>query len=385
MLRIMNLNKTQTFNHSSNGTENLMPGDFCASDGITQTSNVNTVAVQVVLSSCLFFVSALGNGLLCFLLARFKHLRTVANIPVADLAVVDLLNIIINGALFVCSVLLSFDTFRGRLIAWLVSTLHVFFAFLTLTTMFMMMMDRFLAIQFPFKYRAIKTKKKVLVIIFIKWLLSLVAVLAVFVPLYKVDLGECLVIDYRVAYGEELGFKIGRYFLGPPVLLGSICVYVISRRSLKSNNSNLPAGSSSQRSSDQRTKKALNTIVITLLIFCFSYIPSFFIGANTFRLLQSRRWRLFVLYFLLFIPSALNPFVYLGRVQCFQVIIRQYWQNCFCQNRVNIEAREASASENNLQEHAHSLKRTKHTSEKRGFVMNIVDVEEQPHLSTEQN
>ena len=96
----MNSNKSTTLS-SFNETGKLIPGADSCSSGETQTPNVSTIAVHLLLASSLFLASILGNGFMCFLLARFKQLQTVSNFLLVDLAVVNLLSVGINGPLFV--------------------------------------------------------------------------------------------------------------------------------------------------------------------------------------------------------------------------------------------------------------------------------------------
>lgn len=360
-----------------NNSIHPIPGNSSSSDDETQPANVITIAVQLFLSTCLFLVSILGNSLICFLLARFKSLRNVHNILVVDLVVVDLLNVVINGPLFVCYVVLDLDSFRGRLTAWVVSTLHVLFAYLTLTTMFLMMIERFLAIQFPFKYRVGKTKQKTLVAVLIKWLLSAVAVLSVYVPLYEINLGKRSVREYRTAY-SEISPIVGRY-LSPPILLASVFLYFFTRRALKVQDSRLRVSGLAMSAVDKlklanrKKSKGLNTILIIIIIFCISYVPTMFRSAFSFGARGSAmQWLVFVLCSSLFLPSALNSLVYFGRVENFQTAVKRLWKD-ICENDVGSREPRTQLAKN------HVIRRQSRprdqASERRRFVVDKGEIE----------
>lgn len=292
------------------------------SDEASQRRDPYIIAAQASISVVLLTVSSFANGLVFFLLVRFKTLQTAHNILVADLAVVDLLNIVINVPLFVCYAVLDLDVFQGRLTAWLLSTLHVLFAYLTLTTMFMMMTDRFMAIRFPFSYRHIKTKKRILVAIFVKWLLSFVAVFSVYGPLYNVNLGDSPVLEYRMTYNRESNAAIPR-ILAPLVLLGSVFLYLFSWYTLKRHaRVNLPRAQ--HRTGRKRKEKAINTILFIIILFCASFVPEILRSTRPLELVgKAKQWLLFGLSFLIFLPSAVNPFVYFRRVERFRLALKQ--------------------------------------------------------------
>lgn len=327
----MNSNKSTTLS-SFNETGKLIPGADSCSSGETQTPNVSTIAVHLLLASSLFLVSILGNGFMCFLLARFKQLQTVSNFLLVDLAVVNLLSVGINGPLFVCYVVLDLDALRGRLVAWFVSTLHVFFAFLTLITMFLMLIHRFLAIRFPLKYRAMKTKQNVLITIAVKWLLNFIIVLSVYVPLLKIDLGTCgSVIEYRESYANESHQVILRVFT-PLVLLGIIVLFLLSWRAFgqksRENGQIHPTLLANlQTITKRRNQVALKTILITVVIFCISYVPVVLRSVHSLGMQGgAKKWLLFVLSLLLFLPNAIDPFIYFARVANFRSAIKQLYQ-----------------------------------------------------------
>ena len=55
-----------------------------------------------------------GNGLILVVIARFKSFRTVPNTLLANLAVVDMLNAVINTPIYTMSFILEAGWFRGQ-------------------------------------------------------------------------------------------------------------------------------------------------------------------------------------------------------------------------------------------------------------------------------
>ena len=293
-----------------------------------------SMGAQIVVSFLLLAVASGANGLLLGLLARFKALQTTSNVLIVDLAVVDLLNVLINVPLFMCYGVMDLEVFRGKLISWFVGTLHVLFAYLTLTTMCLMMMHRFLAIRFPVYYQAKKTRTRVLMAILVKWLLSVITVIGVYAYLFKIDLGNSPVEEYRASYNKESKAVIPRIF-APAILVVSICLYMVCRRTLKATSRNL------QRIQDSAVEKgkqkAINTILIVVVIFCASYVPEILRSSFPLGLAgKHRQWLQFALNVVLFLPSTINPFIYFVRVTSF----RRAFKGLFARSRVGGHADE---------------------------------------------
>ena len=63
---------------------------------------------------------------------RFKKLRTVPNLFIANMAMIDLLNAVINMPLYILyDVLQVLSTMRGKAIAFTITALHVLFSHLS--------------------------------------------------------------------------------------------------------------------------------------------------------------------------------------------------------------------------------------------------------------
>ena len=117
-------------------------------------------------------LSIVGNGIICLLLIRFKTLRTVPNILIANLAAVNILNALTNMPLFILWYICKVPFLKGRLISWILVTWYVLFVYLTVFNLTAQAMDRFGAIVHGLHYYAWKTKKKAKVAVLFVWLLA---------------------------------------------------------------------------------------------------------------------------------------------------------------------------------------------------------------------
>lgn len=67
---------------------------------------------QIVMIALVMVGSVIGNSMICVLLIRFKTLRTVTNVLIANLAVVDILILILISK-WTCNILVHCDLVRA--------------------------------------------------------------------------------------------------------------------------------------------------------------------------------------------------------------------------------------------------------------------------------
>ena len=162
-----------------------------------------------VLTTILTSASVLGNGFVLAVITRFKSLRTVPNILIANLALVDLFNAVINMPSYMIYTVLEAGWFRGKTLGIMTSIFNRVFMVLNLASMLAMTINTFLAISFDMKYLAWKSNTKALVCAILIWFISIVTVMLFSIPLFAdIDLGDAHVREYR----NEI-YKQGKYFV----------------------------------------------------------------------------------------------------------------------------------------------------------------------------
>ena len=169
-----------------------------------------TKIVMSGLTGLLGSVSALGNGCILAIVARFKSLRTIPNILIANLAVVDLLNAAINMPIYMINTIFEASWFRGKTLAILTSTFDRLYTFLNLASMVALVVNVYFAIEFDLKYFAWKRKTKAVVCAGLIWFIGTVTVVLSSIPLSDIDLGDAHVTEFR---GEF--FRRAKYFDAP--------------------------------------------------------------------------------------------------------------------------------------------------------------------------
>jgi len=177
-----------------------------------------TKVIMNILGATLTSVSVLGNGFVLTAIARFKSLRTVPNILIANLAMVDLLHAAVNLPFHMISNSEA-SWYRGQTLAIVTAFLSRVFAILNLASMLAVLANVFLTIAFDLKYLAWKTKKKAMLCVVLIWLTSLVVTILGSIPLLNINLAEARVRDYRAEF-----YKQGKYFVGTSFAFSVLCV-----------------------------------------------------------------------------------------------------------------------------------------------------------------
>ena len=249
--------------------------------------------------------SILGNSIICLLLVRFKTLRTVPNILVVNLAVVDILNAVINMPLMILWYICQVPYLKGPKISWFVVTLYVLFMYLTVFSLTMLAVDRFGAIVLSFRYHTWKTVNKAKVAVVFVWFSAAAYTYGMFTMGLNIDLGDAPVLEYRIHYLK----KFGRHFLLPGYLVPFIVILILGGTiwyTVRSHNKYIKPSRSSvkQVKSDVKTAK---TIGLTCAAF-------FLMGVFPMLLHRISRihgtWPHFLAFFLMHLNSMVNPIIY---------------------------------------------------------------------------
>ncbi|KAJ7371220.1 hypothetical protein OS493_027334 [Desmophyllum pertusum] len=285
-----------------------------------------TKVIMSVLTAILTSSSMLGNGFVLAVIGRFKSLRTVPNILIANLAVVDLLNSAVNLPLHLITILEA-SWYRGKTLAIMNSFLNRVFVALNLASMLAMMVNTYLAIAFDFKYFTWKTKKKALVCVFLIWLFSIVMVMLLSIPLLDINIGEANVSEYRAEI-----FKQGKHFVAAYLSLfiisGGVLSFLTTRSIKKKKNTraemNLPPLQAQARL--QNDIKASITIAITITAYFLSYVPTivYAVMPGLQKENQAVNWFALIAWYSLYFSSAVNPIIYYLRSNRFRSAFKQF-------------------------------------------------------------
>lgn len=173
----------------------------------------SSTILMVVLFPLLGVFAVLGNGSVLGIVARFKKFRTFPNILIANLALIDSLNALVNIPMYLLSGVLEVKWFNGSHLA--IVSLFIFFLFmiLNLVSMLVLLVNVFLAIKLNMRYFTWKTNEKALAIVLGEWLVCLIAVALMSWSVSDIDLQNAPVSRYRKVFLDELKF-VGQSIIG---------------------------------------------------------------------------------------------------------------------------------------------------------------------------
>ena len=260
---------------------------------------------QILLIAVVIVGSIIGNGIICLLLVRFKTLRTVPNVLIANLAVVDILNVLTNMPLLIMWYICKVPYLKGRPISWFIVTWYVLFMYLTVFNLTVLTMDRFGAIVYGLRYHSWKTINKAKIAVLLIWLLSAAYTYGMFILGLDIDLGDAPLLVYRIHYMK----KFGRHFIMPGYLVPFALMLIMGAfiwRSVRSHTKRLSnfCSVAKQVKSDVKTAK---TIGLTVLAFvCMGVVPMFLHSISK----NHGAWPHFLAFFLMHLNSMVNPIIY---------------------------------------------------------------------------
>ena len=258
-----------------------------------------TLMIAVAMIGCI-----IGNSIICILLIRFKTLRTVPNILIVNLAIVDILNALTNMPLFIMWYICKADHLKGRPVSWFICSWYVLFMWLTVFNLTVLTMDRFGAIVLGFRYHSWKTVNKAKITVLFVWLLAAAYTYGMFTLGLDIDIGDAPVLKYRIKY-----FKFGRYFIVPGflvpltiMLIMGVAIWLTVRMHRKSLSKFYPV--LKQVRSDVKTAKTIGLTVIAFL--CLGVLP---MSLHSIAKMHGT-WPHFLAYFLMYLNCMANPIIY---------------------------------------------------------------------------
>lgn len=257
--------------------------------------------------------SIIGNGITCILFIRFKTLRTVPNILIVNLAIIDILNGLTNMPLFIMWYICKLHFLKGRALSWFIVTWYVLFMYLTVVNLTVLTLDRFGAIVLGFRYHSWKTLNKAKIAVLFVWFLAAAYTYGMFILGLDFDIGDVPVLEYRIYYFKNFG----RYFIMPGYLVPFSIMLILGvtiwrtvsnhRRRLSIFYPHLK-----QVRSDVKTAKTIFLTVIAFLI--LGILPMSLHSVAK----KHGTWLNFLAYFLMDLNSMVNPIIYSLRTRRFR-------------------------------------------------------------------
>ncbi|KAJ7337826.1 hypothetical protein OS493_007984 [Desmophyllum pertusum] len=282
--------------------------------------------VQILMISVVLIGSIIGNSIICLLLIRFKALRTVPNILIANLAVIDILNALTNMPFMIMWYICKVPYLKGRRISWFIVSWYVLFMYLTVFNLTVLTMDRFGAIVHGLRYHSWKTISKAKVAVLFVWFVAAAYTYGMFTLGLDIDVGDAPVLVYRVHYLK----KFGRHFIIPGYLVAFTIMLILGISiwySVRLHSRRLTAFCSmaKQVKSDVKTAKTIGVTVVAF--FCMGVVP---VLLHYIARIHGT-WPHFLAFFLTHLNSMANPIIYSLKTRRFRkaflLFLREpFWQ-----------------------------------------------------------
>ena len=254
-----------------------------------------SVVILSIISALASTSGSIGNSLVMLAVFKSENLRSIPDFIISSLAFSDFT---------VCSIYLPFLIYEVIKQNPALNIARKFFGHCSLTAsvtnMFVVTVDRVIAIRFPLKYPAIMTVKTVTSVISLVWLISLI---------------------FGAVYATEMG--ISRFILLSYCIILMLCTmsmyayifYAAKRQENKVQTLNFsaqPDVSAEQHKQQKAEKKAAKTIFTVVGIYALCWLPLLLlpIFVNPFKTPVLFKTRFYWVQTVLSCNSALNPFVY---------------------------------------------------------------------------
>lgn len=292
-----------------------------------------TSIAQFVFLATMFLFAVAGNGLVCYIVYRFKHLRTVPNALIVNLSVIDLFNSLVNMPLFVSFYIFRLDVFKGKWITYVFSSLHNYIIYLNVLTLMALMADRYGAIAFKFRYHSWKTKKKAYRGIALIWVTGTVFLISL--GFYRDRIlshyEDLPLMEYRRILYKTGGWKVALALFGAPLVVITVLGGLIwrsvkaSRKRIEDLTGRDECTSQVKKMLDLLRKKELQTtrnIIIVVVTYFVCFVPAMALGICLRRDITVP-WLEYFAFFCSYLTSACSPIVYSLRTCRFKQVIRE--------------------------------------------------------------
>ena len=290
--------------------------------------------IQTTLLATLLLVLVFGNSVICMLVWKYKNLRTYANFLVVEMALVDFFNGVINIPMFICYQVYPSPFLTGRTLAIICLFLRRGFLLQNALSVSTIFLDRYFVLAYGLKYTSWKSRKKLFMIIALKWMAGIVIVggIILFHTDFE-DIGDAPIAKYISQYEDRGILPFPRIIL--PMFLFFFCtVLYLSSREIK-KNINFKKGLKGYETKRFQDLKALKTVQYIILCYTVCFLPDVtrsVLLLTTFQAVE--HWLVFSAFFFLVLTSAVNVVIYYIRTERFRRAFMLFVTNPVKKNEV---------------------------------------------------
>ena len=190
--------------------------------------------VIFIILSVVAVLAVLGNGFVLGIVARFKTFRTFPNILIANLALIDFFNALINIPIYLLWAVLNEEWFERRKAVAIISLLlSRLFIILNVVSMVVLLVNVFLAIALDLKYYTWKTNEKAVKIVLVEWVVCVIATVLLSWFDSDIYLQDASVVRYRRSMlnkSQKVFAVIIAVFIFSAITFGILVICSIQRK-----------------------------------------------------------------------------------------------------------------------------------------------------------
>lgn len=293
----------------------------------------------LVLTHKIIFLS-LGNGMLCWLFATRKKLRTQQNYFIVSLSFSDLLVGLTVLPCEYCAVLAHITKKENSMCIGFCGTLTSFNMIASTMNLILIAADRYLAIKRPFRYNEILTKRRIRLAILIGWIITFILVLLPFT-------WNNLATDIQIYFIGLVYTEINFTFIAVIGVGLGICYYTIvklvkSKLADSGEKSSNPAG--------------IKVCVLVAISFFVSWIPTCIVE-NLMYFQQNVPYEVMnASYFIMLMNPLLDPIMYAYYRRDFRGELSNYMNKRWSFLKSLLPRKENNNNNNNKRQNKFKLK-----------------------------
>ncbi|KAK1175172.1 alpha-1D adrenergic receptor-like [Acipenser oxyrinchus oxyrinchus] len=343
------INKSYNGNHSKDAFNQSLLVNLFTNDNNGNSTELSldpqSIGIGVLLAVFILF-AIVGNILVILSVICNRHLQTVTNYFIINLAIADLLLSIIVLPFSASLEVLRFWVF-GRIFCNIWAAVDVLCCSASIMSLCVISIDRYIGVKYSLKYPTIMTEKKAVVILIVVWVSSMVISIGPLLGWKEPPPSDASVCSITEEPGYALFSSLFSFYLPLMVILVMYFrIYVVARRTTKS----LEAGVKRERNKSKevvlrihcrsvleeaaassknknhpfrsslsvrllkfsREKKAAKTLAIVVGVFILCWFPFFFVlpFGSFFPALKPSEMVFKVIFWLGYFNSCVNPIIY---------------------------------------------------------------------------
>ncbi|XP_005392826.1 PREDICTED: neuropeptide FF receptor 2 [Chinchilla lanigera] len=364
-------NSSENWNHiwSVNDTQHHLVSDINITYVSYYLHQPQVAAIFIISYFVIFFLCMVGNIMVCFIVARNKHMHTVTNLFILNLAISDLLVGIFCMPITLLDNIIAGWPFGSTMCktSGLVQGISVAASVFTLVAI---AVDRFRCVVYPFKPKlTIQTASVIIVII---WVLAVTIMLPSAAMLhtqeekyYRVRLHSqnksSPVYWCREDWPNQEMRKIYTTVLFTTVYMAPLALIVVMYGRIGISLFRTAVPHTSKRNQEQwhtvskKKQKVIKMLLMVALLFMFSWLPLWtLMMLSDYADLSSNELRVINIYiypfahWMAFCNSSVNPIIYGFFNENFHRGFQDAFQLQICRNRANLKEAYALRAANNV-------------------------------------